>query len=177
MKKITLLTTSILALGIIGTASSSINATADSISYQNTSKNFNACFSTQQNDVLMQEGKITFDRVWPEFWDEVAPSDYQYITADGRDSEGFLTHDTTVVKLLVNENIDPQRLNMEVITGHEAVALTGDDAGPSEIPGLKYVTFDASILPMTKDFKVWFNISELPGNGGSSHTFAATTIH
>lgn len=178
MKKITLLTTSILALGIIGTASSAINANADSISYQNISKNFNAYPSTQQYDVLMQEGKITFDRVSSEFWTEVAPSDYQYITADGLDSEGFLTHDTTVVKLLVNENIDPQRLNMEVITGYEAIALTGDDAGPSEIPGLKYVTFDASVLPMTKDFEVWFNISELPGGVGSyNNTFAATTIH
>ncbi|KGH34547.1 hypothetical protein [Lactococcus cremoris] len=177
MKKITLLTTSILALGIIGTASPAINANADSITYQNTSKNFNANPSPQQNNAIIQEGKITFDRVSPEFWEEVAPSDYQYITADGLDSEGYLTRDTTIVRLLVNENIDPQRLNMEVITGSEAVALTGDDAGASEIPGLKYVTFDASGLPMTKDFRVWFNISELPGNGGYSHTFAATTIH
>lgn len=177
MKKITLLTTSIIALGIIGTASSAINANADNISYQNSSKNFNINPSTQQNNAIIQEEKITFDRVWLEFWDQVAPSDYQYITADGLDSEGYLTRDTTAVRLLVNENIDPQKLNMQVITGYEAVAITGDDAGASEIPGLKYVSFDASGLPMTKDFNVWFNISELPGGGGSNHTFAATTIH
>lgn len=176
MKKITLLTTSILALGIIGTTSSAINATADSISYQNTSETFNAHPSTQRNNVIMQEGKLTFDQVFPELWADITPSDYQYMTADNLDDEGYLTRDTNVVRLLVNEDIVAENLNMEVITGLEAVALVGSDDGASEIPGLKYVKFVTSILPMDEGYTVWFNISEHPGSG-SYNTFATTTIH
>lgn len=131
--------------------------------------------STSQELNLLQDEKVSLDLVHSDTWSQITPLDYQYVTADSLGVDGYPTTDTQVFRLLVKDTVNPDNINMEVVTGIEAQAVTGTDDGESSIPGLKYIKFNTSDVPFSDGYPIYFNVSDHPG--GSGKTFATTVVN
>lgn len=71
---------------------------------------------------IFQDEKISLDLVHSDTWNQITPLNYQYITVDHLEINGYSITDTQVFRLLVNDTVNPDNINMEVVTGTEAQA-------------------------------------------------------